>query len=143
MEKNYDVLVKDRIYFGGAADARNAFLQEGVDVVIDVRVNGLSEEEQSTAGFTYLHLPIADEDGAVASSIKAGALKVVSAFEDGKKVYFHCGSGGGRAGVMAVATLIEMGLADSVEEAEIMAKDARPKVNIRPNMKKALDELYK
>lgn len=145
MEKNYDVLVKDHIFFGGVADAKNAIEQEGIDLVVDVRVNGLTEDEQAVAGFSYLHRPIADEDSieVVAHSIKAGAIDVVAAFEDGKKVYFHCGSGTGRAGVMAAATLIELGLADSVEEAENKVKVARPKVNIRPKMKEALAELYK
>lgn len=145
MEKNYDVLVKDNIFFGGVADAKDAVKQEGVDLVVDVRVNGLTKEEQVEAGFEYLHRPIADEDDVqvVAESIKAGVMDVVAAFEDGKKVYFHCGGGGGRAGVMATATLIELGLADSVEEAEEKVKQARPKVNIRPKMKLALEELYK
>ncbi|PJO44040.1 hypothetical protein CWD94_09120, partial [Lysinibacillus xylanilyticus] len=62
MEKNYDVLVKDRLFFGGAKDADLAFEQETVDIVIDVRVNGLSHEEQKAASYVYKHMPIADED---------------------------------------------------------------------------------
>ena len=69
MEKNYDVLVQDRLYFGGAKDAEAAFDNEAVDMVIDVRVNGLTAEEQGTVGYVYKHLPIADEELAVAASI--------------------------------------------------------------------------
>lgn len=143
MEKNYDVLVQDRLYFGGAKDAKAAFDNEAVDVVIDVRVNGLTAEEQEAIGYMYEHLPIADEDLAVAASIGRVAKEITAAYHEGKKVYFHCGSGGGRAGVAATAVLMELGLADSLEEAESAVKEARPQVTIRPNMAVALKKLYK
>ncbi|MEK5230349.1 dual specificity protein phosphatase family protein [Lysinibacillus sp. FSL K6-0232] len=143
MEKNYDVLVKDKIFFGGAKDAEAAFEQEAVDIVIDVRVNGLSSQEQEVASYSYKHLPIADEDIAVASSIEKVAKEIASAYKEGQKVYIHCGSGGGRAGVAATATLIELGMAQSLEEAGAAVKKARPQVTIRPKMEKALQELYK
>lgn len=143
MEKNYDVLVKDRLYFGGVKDAEAAFDNEAVDVVIDVRVNGLTDEEQKAVSYLYKHLPIADEDIAVATSIDNVAKEITAAYHEGKKVYFHCGGGGGRAGVAATAVLMELGLADSLEEAETAVKEARPQVIIRPNMETALQKLYK
>ncbi len=73
MEKNYDVLVKDRLFFGGAKDAEAAFEHESVDIVIDVRVNGLTPEEQNESAYLYKHLPIADDDLEVAPSIKKGS----------------------------------------------------------------------
>lgn len=82
MEKNYDVLVKDQLFFGGAKDAEAAFTQESVDVVIDVRVQGLSLQEQETVPYYYKHMPIADEDSEVASSIQQVAQEVAIAFED-------------------------------------------------------------
>ena len=143
MEKNYDVLVKDRLFFGGAKDAGVAFEHESIDVVIDVRVNGLTSEEQNESSYLYKHLPIADEDLEVAPSIKQVANEIVSAYESGQKLQFHCGSGGGRAGVAAAAVLMELGLAGSLEEAEAAVKEARPQVTIRPKMADALQKLYK
>ncbi|WP_068986142.1 protein-tyrosine phosphatase family protein [Lysinibacillus xylanilyticus] len=143
MEKNYDVLVKDRLFFGGAKDADSAFELEKVDVVIDVRVNGLSTEEQELASYEYKHMPIADEDIEVAPSIQKVAKEIVSAYDNGQKVYFHCGGGGGRAGVAATAVLMELGVANSLEEAEEAVKNARPQVTIRPKMADALHKLYK
>jgi len=142
MEKNYDVLVKDRLFFGGAQDADAAFSNEQVDVVIDVRVNGLTGQQQQAAQYDYHHIPIADEEAEVAPSIDKVAKKIVSAYESGQKVYFHCGSGGGRAGVAATAVLMELGLANSLEEAESAVKKARSQVTIRPNMASALKKLY-
>lgn len=145
MEKNYSELVANRIFFGGVSDTQAAVENEQVDVVVDVRVKGRSTEEQAALGTMYLHRPIADEDDieVIARSIKQGAREIVDAFEQDKKIFFHCGGGGGRAGVMAVAMLSELGLAESVEEAEHKAKQARPTVTIRPNMKEALEKLYK
>ena len=135
----YDELIAGRVYLGGVDDAEKVVREKEVDKVIDVRVNGRLEQ----VDYTYVHRPIADESGHIADSIKAGVEEVVKAYEAGEKVYFHCGSGGGRAGVMAVATLMELGLAKSLDEAEAMAKQARPKVNIRPKMREALETLYK
>lgn len=58
------------------------------------------------------------------------------------KSFFHCGGGGGRAGTVAVGTLIELGQATSVEEAEQKAKAIRNKVNVREPMKIALQNIY-
>lgn len=143
MEKNYDVLVKDRLYFGGAKDAPVAFGNEAVDLVIDVRVNGLTDAEQATVAYPYKHLPIADEDLQVAHSIEQVAKEIATAYHEGKKVYFHCGSGSGRAGVAATAVLMELGLAKTLEEAEAAVKQARPQVTIRSAMETALQKLYK
>ncbi|HAU34560.1 MAG TPA: hypothetical protein DCW76_09595, partial [Lysinibacillus sp.] len=71
------------------------------------------------------------------------AKEIASSYEVGQKVYVHCGSGGGRAGVAATAVLIELGLAHSLEEAEAAVKKARPQVTIRPKMEDALQQLYK
>ena len=135
----YDELIAGRVYFGGADDAEQVVREQEIDKVVDVRVNGRLEQ----VDYTYVHKPIADESEHIADSIKEGVEEVVKAYEAGENVYFHCGSGGGRAGVMAVATLMELGLAKSLDEAEAMTKQARSKVNIRPNMREALEQLYK
>lgn len=135
----YDELIKGRVYFGGAGDVQAVVDEQAVHKVIDVRVNGRSE----AVDYNYIHVPIADESEETATSIKTGVQHVVDAYRAGETVYFHCGSGGGRAGVMAVATLMELGLAKDLEDAEAKAKEARPAINIRPNMRESLENLYK
>ena len=104
-----------------------------------MRVNGRKEK----VDYPYIHKPIADESDEIPQSIQDGVKEVINAYQAGEKVYFHCGGGNGRASVMAVATLMELELADSLEEAENMVKEARPSANIRPNMREALKQLYK
>ncbi|MEK4094190.1 protein-tyrosine phosphatase family protein [Viridibacillus sp. FSL H8-0110] len=137
VEKKYHALLDDRIFFGGAADAEEAVTNEKIDVVVDLRVK---EPEKVT--YYRVHAPIADEAKQVEASILEAVDKVVSAYRDGKKVFFHCGGGGGRAGTVAVGTLIELGQATSVEEAEQKAKAIRNKVNVREPMKIALQNIY-
>lgn len=135
----YDELIAGRIYFGGADDAASAVREKGIDKVIDLRVNGRKE----TVDYSYIHKPIADESEEIPQSIQDGVKEVINAYQAGEKVYFHCGGGNGRASVMAVATLMELEVAGSLEEAENMLKEARPSANIRPNMREALEQLYK
>ena len=57
-------------------------------------------------------------------------------------MYFHCNTGRGRAGTIAAATLLELELANSIEDAEQKAKEIRPQINIRPQFKDALKRIY-
>ncbi|WP_312880217.1 protein-tyrosine phosphatase family protein [Paenibacillus phytorum] len=68
---------------------------------------------------------------------------VVEAYKSGKKVGFHCGGGSGRTGAVAVGTLITLGKSQSIDEAEALAKSIRPKVNVKPPQREALEKLYK
>ncbi len=135
----YDELIAGRVYFGGADDAASAVEDKGIQKVIDLRVNGRKEK----VDYPYIHKPIADESSEIPQSIQAGVKEVIDAYQAGEKVYFHCGGGNGRASVMAVATLMELELADSLEEAEDKVKEVRPSANIRPKMQEALEKLYK
>lgn len=66
----------------------------------------------------------------------------MDAYRTGKNVYFHCNTGRGRAGTIASAALLELGLAQSVDEAEQKAKEIRPQINVRPQFKDALKRIY-
>ena len=135
----YDELIAGRVYFGGADDAASAVEDKGIQKVIDLRVNGRKEK----VDYPYIHKPIADESNEIPQSIQAGVKEVIDAYQAGEKVYFHCGGGNGRASVMAVATLMELELTASLEEAEDKVKEVRPSANIRPKMYDALEKLYK
>lgn len=137
MGKNYQELVHNQIFFGGVVDAEDAIANENIDVVIDLRV-----AEPKEVNYTRIHAPIADEEAEIAPSIQHAVDEVMKVYHSGKKVFFHCGSGSGRAGTIATATLLELGLAKTVEEAEQKAKEIRSKVNVRPPMRKALQQIY-
>lgn len=137
MEKNYQELVDNQIFFGGAKDVEDAIANEQIDIVIDLRV-----AQPEKVKYTRIHAPIADEGADMIPSIQYAVDEVMKAYHDGKKVYFHCGSGSGRAGTIATATLLELGQAKTVEAAEQKAKAIRSKVNVREPLKKALKEIY-
>ncbi len=137
-KKKYEELVPNRIFVGGIDAIDELLANEKIDVIYDLRaeVKGLLSSEVS------VHQPIVDEADHQDESIKAAVKEVVDAYHSGKNVYFHCNTGRGRAGTIATATLLELGYASSVEEAEQKAKEIRPQINVRPQFKDALKRIY-
>lgn len=137
MEHSYNELISNRIFIGSADDASKAVALEKVNQVFDVRVNG----RQEAVEYLYTHSPILENQEA--ATIKVGAEKIATSYQAGEKIYIHCGSGTGRAAVMAAATLLEIGAASTVEAAIEQVKHARPGAKFQPKMEAALKELYK
>jgi protein-tyrosine phosphatase len=137
-EKNYQALIKDRIYIGGADDVTEVVENEKVDVIFDLRAEAPTE----SSDFNRIHSPIVDDQENQEESVKNAIDNVVGAYNEGEKVYFHCGGGSNRTGTVAIGTLLALGEADSIEEAEAKAKATRPKINVKPEMKKVLKRIY-
>ncbi|QOK29962.1 dual specificity protein phosphatase family protein (plasmid) [Cytobacillus oceanisediminis] len=136
MTKNYHELIKDRIYIGGADDVKEMIRNEKADVIFDLRA------EAPEADYDRIHSPIVDDAENQDESIKLSIEHVVNAYNEGKKVYFHCAGGSNRTGTVAIGSLLSLGKAKTIEEAEEMAKAARPKINVKPEMKESLHRLF-
>ncbi|MFJ7934743.1 dual specificity protein phosphatase family protein [Sporosarcina sp. NPDC096371] len=136
--KNYEELIPTRIFIGGVDSIDDLLANEKIDVIYDLRaeVNGPLSNDIS------IHQPIVDEAEDQDQSIQAAVSEVVNAYNAGKNVYFHCNTGRGRAGTVATATLLELGLAKSVNEAEQQATAIRPTINVKPQFKEALKRIY-
>jgi protein-tyrosine phosphatase len=137
-EKNYQALIKDRIYIGGADDVKDVMENEKVDVIFDLRAEAPTE----SSDFTRIHSPIVDDQENQEESIKNAIDSVVGAYHEGEKVYFHCGGGSNRTGTVAIGTLLALGEADSIDEAEAKAKETRSKINVKPEMMEVLKRIY-
>ena len=135
MTKNYHELIKDRIYIGGADDVKEMMRNEKADVIFDLQA------EAPEADYDRIHSPIVDDAENQDESIKQSIEHVVNAYNEGKKVYFHCAGGSNRTGTVAIGSLLSLGKAKTIEEAEEMAKAARPKINVKPEMKDSLQRL--
>ena len=136
-DKQYQALIDERIFVGGVADVQRAIEDEKIDVVYDLRA-----EVAASSSEISKHQPIVDDGEFQDESIRTGVKQIVQDYQDGKKIFFHCNSGRGRAGTMAVATLMELRLADSIEEAEARVKMVRPEVDVKPQFKEALKRIY-
>lgn len=141
-EKTYHQLIADRIYFGGVNDVPAMVEQDGVQVIVDLR-------EESTgcaaynAGVVWIRVPLDDRPEQDQSALfKAAIDAVVTTYRDGKKVGFHCGGGKGRTGTVATGVLLELGLCQTLDEAEAKAKEIRPVLNMKPAQRAALERLY-
>ena len=136
--KKYEALIPGRIFIGGIDAIDDLLGNEKIDVIYDLR----AEVNDPLSSDISVHQPILDEAEHQDESIKAAVKEVVNAYHAGKSVYFHCNTGRGRAGTIAAATLLELKLADSVDDAEQKAKEIRPQINIRPQFKEALKRIY-
>jgi protein-tyrosine phosphatase len=136
--KNYHELLKNRIYIGGAEDVDDLMENEKVDIVYDLRAEAPKEETT----YNRVHSPIVDDADHQDESVKNSIDQVVNAYNEGKSVYFHCQGGSNRTGTVAIGTLLSLGKAKTIEEAEQMAKEARPKINVKLEMKETLKRIF-
>ncbi len=138
MTKNYQELINDRIYIGGADDAVDVMENEKVDKIFDLRA------ESSNVSFhdKRVHSPIVDDADQQDTSIKSSIEQVVKAYNEGENVYFHCQGGSNRTGTVAIGTLLSLGKAKTIEEAEQIVKIVRPKISVKPEMKEALKRIF-
>ena len=136
--KNYQELVKDRIYIGGADDVEDMMENEKVDVIFDLRAEAPTEESK----YNRIHSPIVDDADSQDESVRKSIDQVVNAYNEGENIYFHCQGGSNRTGTVAIGTLLALGKASTIEEAEEMAKLARPKISVKPEMKETLKRIY-
>ncbi|MRX72744.1 protein tyrosine phosphatase [Bacillus lacus] len=136
--KNYHELIEDRIFIGGADDVKDVLKDEKVDVVYDLR----AESPNADSEYNRIHSPIVDDEANQEESIKKSIDQVVKDYNEGKNIYFHCQGGSNRTGTVAIGTLLSLGKASTIEEAEGIAKNARPKINVKTEMKEALKKIY-
>lgn len=137
-ERNYHELIKDRIFIGGADAVAEVMENEKVDIIFDLR----AEATEQTTEYNRMHSPIVDDEGKQEEAIKKAIKEVVQAYNEGKKIYFHCMGGSNRTGTVAVGTLLDLGHAETIDSAEEAAKSIRPKINVKPEMKEALRNIY-
>lgn len=142
MRKNYHALIKDRIFMCGADDVQSVVNNENVKFVVDLR-----EEASNCAavgeGLKWMNIPLVDDPSDSGENLLAEAIAAVTnAYNQGEKVVFHCGGGKGRTGMVAYGTLMALGVAQTLDDAEEQAKRIRPILNIKPAQRLALEKLY-
>lgn len=135
--RQYDEVIEGKMYVGSADEAKYSITDQKVTHVYDVRVNGRGEQ----VSYAYTHSPI--EENNEAETIKKGAKEIAAAIHNGESVYIHCGSGTGRAAVMAAATLMELGEVSTLDEAMNTVLLKRTGARFQPIMVNALEKLYK
>lgn len=142
MEKKYHALHEDKIYMGGAADVEEMVKQEGVQVVVDLREEA-TECASTDANVKWIKIPLGDNATESEEVLFKKAIdEVVSAYHNGQKVAFHCGGGKGRTGTVAIGTLLALGEAQTIAEAEEKAKSIRNIIQIKPTQRGSLEKIF-
>ncbi|EFM12309.1 dual specificity protein phosphatase [Paenibacillus curdlanolyticus YK9] len=143
MNKDYHALVDDRIYMGGAADVKDAVTTEKCDIIVDLREEATECAYSEDQTIKWIKVGIGDNAKIPQEDLFHQAIEhVVNAYRNGKKVMFHCGGGKGRTGAVAIGTLLTLGKASTIDEAEKMAQKIRPVINIREPQREALKKLF-
>ncbi|MFD2330103.1 dual specificity protein phosphatase family protein [Cohnella sp. GCM10020058] len=141
MEK-YHALFEDKIFMGGAADVEAIEKNEGIDVIVDLRGEA-TECAYPSSNAKWVQIPLGDNSAESQHLLFKQAIDaVVDAYKNGQKVAFHCGGGKGRTGTVAAGTLMALGVADNLNEAEAQAKTIRPVIDIKPVQKEALEKIF-
>jgi len=140
--KNYHALIPDRIFMGAAADVEAMVQNEQIDVIVDLRGDAAACAYPE-ASAEWIQIPLADQSGITQEEGFRLAIEVITqAYREDKRVAFHCNGGRGRTGAVAAGTLIALGLARTVAEAEAMAKAIRSEIEIKPLQMQSLNKLY-
>jgi len=136
---DYNELIKDRIFIGGADDLEDVLAKEVIDLVVDLR----SEiKPKNNHKYQTIHQPVLDDTENQDESVKKAVDHITNAYHEGKNVFFHCAAGRNRTGTVAIGTLLELDLAKDVDEAEKKAKSIRSKIEIKPEMKETIQNMY-
>ncbi len=142
LDKTYQALIADRIYFGGAKDVPTMVDNDKIQVVVDLREESQACESPDPS-VRWIKIPLGDNATEPEHTLFAQAIQaVVSAYHQKKKVAFHCGGGKGRTGTVAVGVLLELGICKTIDDAEAMAKSIRPVINVKPDQRASLVKLY-
>ncbi|MCU4787830.1 tyrosine-protein phosphatase [Bacillus cereus] len=139
---NYHELVKGKVYIGGVDAVQDAVKKYGITEVFDLRAGG-EEPEGFPAGTKRHAYPIVEGAEGQDDSVRNAIAAVKEAVEQDKKVFFHCSGGRNRTGTVATGLLVELGIAENIEEAERKAKEVRSIINIKPELREVLGNLYK
>jgi protein-tyrosine phosphatase len=95
------------------------------------------------ANAKWIQIPLADNSAVPQEKAFEQAIQAVTeAYQQNKKVAFHCGGGKGRTGTVAAGTLLALGLSDTLDEAEAKVKSIRSVIDIKSSQRESLNKLY-
>lgn len=82
----------------------------GIGAVIDLREEGCDDEEQlRAAAIDFLHLPTTDQMSPDQAVLERGVAFTREHIRGGRRVLIHCQGGIGRAPLLALCVLVELG----------------------------------
>jgi protein-tyrosine phosphatase/membrane-associated phospholipid phosphatase len=118
------------------AEAAEA-VRQGVTAVLDL--TGEFTEATAFRAVRYCNLPILDLTAPTPEQLAAAVAFVADAAAEGT-VYVHCKAGFSRSAAIAGAYLLASGQADSAAAAIAMLQQARPRIIVRSEAQRALNE---
>lgn len=132
--------VTPRVWIGSLpdpADAQEA-VSAGVTTVIDLTVE--FSAEPAFLALNYHHVPVLDLTAPTSGQLRAAAQIIEEESKSGI-VFVHCKAGYSRSAGVVGAWMLTTGRAATIEDAEKLLRAARPGIVIRPEIRRAWEEL--
>ncbi|MGI3900128.1 MAG: protein-tyrosine phosphatase family protein [Janthinobacterium lividum] len=129
---NLTWITRDLAIGGSLSEAEAARLAEtGIGAVVDLRSEAVDERILLEAqGVAFLHLPTDDHAVVTPARLDEGVAFAARQRAAGRRILIHCEHGIGRSATLALAALVDGGMAPL--EALSLAKDRRDRVSPSP-----------
>ena len=135
-EAPYDEILP-RLWLGRRCSMRE--LPAGVDAVLDM-TSEFPESPGAIRGREYRCIPNLDAALSGKQAFDEAVAQVVQWWHWEKRcVYAHCAVGHGRSAAVVIATLVASGRAESVAEAEEIARRARPGIKLTADQRRVVE----
>lgn len=117
--------ITPHLHMGGQYRRRgwHRLASRGIRAVVNMRVE-FDDNDAGIAPSRYLHLPTVDDHAPTLEQLHTGVGFIAEEVARGNGVYVHCGSGVGRAAIMAAAYFVSTGL--TPEAAWARLRETRP-----------------
>lgn len=114
-------------------------LPPAITTVVDLTAEFTASEK--IRRLNYICLPTLDGMAPPASAFGELIYNLAQACD--QNIYIHCAAGHGRSAAVAVALLVERGIANDLTEAEQLIKNRRPRISIKAPQKALLNEWFR
>ncbi|WP_046225854.1 protein-tyrosine phosphatase family protein [Paenibacillus dauci] len=143
MTQTYQALIDEHIYMGGATDVEKMIRDAHCEVIVDLREEATGIAYSGSEQVEWIQIALDDHAKTTQPEVFKQAIdQIVENYRQGKKVGFHCGGGKGRTGAVAIGTLLALDKANTLEEAERLAKEIRSVISIKETQREALQLLF-
>jgi len=137
---SYKELVQGKVWIGSLGDTISLIEKEGCHVIVDLRSEKVLTGKEHP--LHYVRIPL-EQDGEHQQTIIQETVDwICELTEGGYRIGIHCSEERSRTGCIAIGTLIRLGGASTVQEAQATLQALWPDVRLRPQLLAALHDLY-
>lgn len=137
---SYKELIQGKVWIGGLGDTISLIEKEGCHVIVDLRSEKVLTGKEHP--LHYVRIPLEACGEQQQTVIQETVDWICELAEGGYRIGIHCSEERSRTSCIAIGTLIRLGSAGTVQEAQTMLQMLWPDVRLHPQLLAALHDLY-